>query len=312
MNRENIYEEFYGPSMESEIVGQEFLSSLVGASALVGVTVLAGWSVYHVLKHSINAVKKAVKDSRDKKEKGATVNKMSTDDYVKFASPEEYSEFLDRFIKVVKGSKSKLAGNEDKKYPYLYAFSQLFGEKFKVDPQPYYDKTKLMEDFNSIIKGTDLPEEELYGESLYLNIHPSTLRRDETSYYDDFISENVVVSLVEKNGKHGLSVKGPKKTLVFMEDDKIENHLTKLALDYVKDLKTANDSQRKELIEDFCYTFVKNVIIDQGNLDVDVYDYVSKELGINIKQYIKDGDLNDYYFLEQCFFNILYTGPKTK
>lgn len=61
MNRESVYEEFYGPSMESEIVGQEFLSSLVGASALVGVTVLAGWSVYHVLKHSINAVKKNCK-----------------------------------------------------------------------------------------------------------------------------------------------------------------------------------------------------------------------------------------------------------
>ena len=145
MNRESVYEEFYGPSMESEIVGQEFLSSLVGATAIVGATVLAGWSVYHVFKHSINSLKKRIKEDRDKK--GTTVNKSNTDDYIKFASPEEYSEFLDRFIKVVKGSKSKLSGNESTRYPFLSAFAELFGEKFKITPEPYYDKARLIEDF---------------------------------------------------------------------------------------------------------------------------------------------------------------------
>ena len=312
MDNKTIFEEFYGPSMESEISGQEALGGLIGAGAFVGLTVLAGWSVWHFLKNGINAVKKRIKESREKSAKAEGLNKRDDSSYIKFASPEEYSEFLDRFIKAVKGAKSKLGGNEDKKYPYLNAFSELFGEKFKVDPQPYYDKDKLMEDFRSIMSGTDLPEEEMFGESLYLNIHPSTLRRDETSYYDDFISKNVVVSLVEKNGKYGLAIKGPKKTLIFMEDDKVDSHLNKLAADYIRDLKTANNTQRDKLIEDFCYTFVNNVITDQGNLDVDVYEYVSKELGINIEQYYKDGDLNDYYFLEQCFFNVLYTGPKTK
>lgn len=311
MNRESVYEEFYGPSMESEIVGQEFLSSLVGATAIVGATVLAGWSVYHVFKHSINSLKKRIKEDRDKK--GTTVNKSNTDDYIKFASPEEYSEFLDRFIKVVKGSKSKLSGNESTRYPFLSAFAELFGEKFKITPEPYYDKARLIEDFKEIIEGTDAPEDELFGESLYLNIHPSTLRRDETSYYDDFISKSVVVSLIEKNGKHGLAIKGPKKTLVFMEDDKTSSDLSQMVTKYINLLKNSSLSNQKEkIIEDFCYDFVAKVIDDQIELDGEVYDYVAKELGINIKQYIKDGDLNDYYFLEQCFFNILYTGPKTK
>ena len=98
-----------------------------------------------------------------------------------------------------------------------------------------------------------------------------------------------------------------------MEDDKTSSDLSQMVTKYINLLKNSSLSNQKEkIIEDFCYDFVAKVIDDQIELDGEVYDYVAKELGINIKQYIKDGDLNDYYFLEQCFFNILYTGPKTK
>ena len=312
MDNKTIYEEFYGPSMESEISGQEALGSLMGAGAFVGLTVLAGWSVWHFLKNGINAVKKRIKENREKSDKAETVNKRDDSSYIKFSSVEEYSEFLDRFIKAVKGSKSKLSGNEATRYPFLNAFAELFGEKFKITPEPYYDKNRLLEDFKEIIEGTDAPEDELYGESLYLNIHPSTLRRDETSYYNDFVSKKVIVSIVEKSGKYGLAIKGPKKTLVFMEDDKTSSDLSQMVIKYINLLKNASLSQREKIVEDFCYDFVAKVIDDQIELDSEVYYYVAKELGINIEQDFKVGDLNDYYFLEQCFFNVLYTGPKTE
>lgn len=59
MNRESVYEEFYGASMESEIIGQEFLAETIS----IGAIALASWGVYRFFKDAIKAVRTKINES---------------------------------------------------------------------------------------------------------------------------------------------------------------------------------------------------------------------------------------------------------
>ena len=62
MSDKTIFEEFYGPSIESEISGQESFLGLIG---FVGGTALITYGIYKMFKDGINEVK-----SRIQKKKG--------------------------------------------------------------------------------------------------------------------------------------------------------------------------------------------------------------------------------------------------
>ena len=306
MNKESVYEEFYGASMESEIVGQEFLGPILAAG---GITVLVSWGVYRMFKDMVTAARKRINESQKANNNG---NKPTRPDknYLEFASKEEYAVFIDKFIKAVKNSQSKLKGAEkDCELASLYA--TIFGLNFKAKPEPYLSKEESIERFEMIMRGSWAGEDEVYGDHLYLNIHPSTLRIGEETYWDNL--NQMVVSFVKKDDTYGLNIKGPKKDVTIMYDPNNKSDLAVLCNKYINQLKSTSDQgAQKKIVENFLYDFIWDMFADLGKLENLTFDAVNEQLGYDVVLDVKDGDLNDYEYLEQCFYKIYYTGPKTK
>lgn len=306
MNKESVYEEFYGASMESEIVGQEFLGPILAAG---GITVLVSWGVYRMFKDMVTAARKRINESQKANNNG---NKPTRPDknYLEFASKEEYAVFIDKFIKAVKNSQPKLKGAEkDCELASLYA--TIFGLNFKAKPEPYLSKEESLERFEMIMRGSWAGEDEVYGDHLYLNIHPSTLRIGEETYWDNL--NQMVVSFVKKDDTYGLNIKGPKKDVTVMYDPNNKSKLAVLCNKYINQLKSTSDQgAQKKIVENFLYDFIWDMFADLGKLENLTFTAVNEQLGYDVVLDVKDGDLNDYEYLEQCFYKIYYTGPKTK
>lgn len=307
MIRENVYEEFYGASMESEIIGQEFLAETIS----IGAIALASWGVYRFFKDAIKAVRTKINESSKNNNDGKRPAAVVPDkNYLEFASKEEYSVFLDKFIKAVKNAQTKLKGAEkDCELASLYA--TIFGLNFKVKPEPYLSKEESLERFEMIMRGSWAGEDEVYGDHLYLNIHPSTLRIGEETYWDNL--DQMVVSFVKKDDNYGLNIKGPKKDVTIMYDPNNKSDLGVLCNKYINLLKSTSDQgAQKKIVGDFLYDFIWDMFTDLGKLENLTFTAVNEQLGYDVILDVKDGDLNDYEYLEQCFYKIYYTGPKTK
>lgn len=307
MNKESVYEEFYGASMESEIVGQEFLAETIS----IGAIALASWGVYRFFKDAIKAVRAKInessKDNNDgKRPAGVTADK----NYLEFASKEEYSVFLDKFIKAVKNSQVKLKGAEkDCELASLYA--TIFGLNFKAKPEPYLSKEESLERFDMVMKGYWAGEDEVYEDYLYLNIHPTTLRIGEETYWDNL--NQMVVSFVKKDDNYGLNIKGPKKDVTIMYNPNNKGALGELCNKYINLLKSTSDQgAQKKIVEKFLNDFIWKMFSELGDLENATFTAVNEQLGYDIILGVKEGDLNDFEYLEQCFYEIVYTGPKTK
>ena len=306
MNRESVYEEFYGASMESEIVGQEFLGPILVAG---GITVLASWGVYRMFKDMIKAAKARMgKKNRDNDSRPAAV--APDKNYLEFASKEEYSVFLDKFIKAVKNAQSKLKGTE-KNYELLSLYGNIFGLNFKVKPEPYLSKQESLERFDMLMKGYWAGEDEVYESYMYLNIHPSTLRIGEETYWDNL--DQMVVSFVKKDDNFGLNIKGPKKDVTIMYDPNSKTVLGELCNKYINLLKSTSDQgAQKRIVEKFLNDFIWKMFSEFGDLENVTFTAVNEQLGYDVILDAKEGDLNDFEYLDQCFYKICYSGPKTK
>lgn len=322
MSNMTIYEEFYGPSMESEVSGQESFLGLIG---FVGGTALITYSIYKMFKDGINEMKSRIQKRKEEedKRKGLPAAKGVDKNYLEFSSIEEYSEFLDRFIKAVKNSQSKVKGSESKYYA-INLFAELMGIKFTIKPEPYLNKADMLERFKSLMRGDWAGEDEIYETYLYLNIHPSSIREDITWYEDEVIfNHSTSVSLIKKDDKYGLTLTRGKRNITLM----YENNITSLdgrrgdvktevakkvnkCIDVLK--STTSEEVKKKAMFEFLCDFIWEVVIDSGHLDTEVIQHVIDELGVKLIPDCKDGDLNDFYFLEQCFLKIVYTGPKVK
>ena len=321
MNRETIHEEFYGASMESEIVGQEFLAEAIS----IGGIVLMSWGIYKFFKDGIKEVKDRIqkrKDEEDERRK-LSVAKTTDKNYLEFSSIEEYSEFLDRFIKAVKNSQSKVKGSESKYYA-INLFAELMGIKFVIKPEPYLSKSEMLERFKSLMRRDWAGEDEVYETYMYLNIHPSSIRQGITWYEDEVIFNNSTsVNLIKKDNRYGLTLTRGKRSITLMYEDNL-----KFTKGYRSDIKTevarrvnecidvlkgnGSDEVKKKAIFNFLCDFIWEVVIDAGGLDTEVIQHVIDELGVKLIPDCKEADLNDYEYLEQCFLTIEYTGPKTK
>lgn len=306
MNKETVYEEFYGASMESEIVGQEFLGPILAAG---GITVLVSWGVYRMFKDMVTAARKRINESSKANNDGKKPTRPDKN-YLEFTSKEEYAVFIDKFIKAVKNSQAKLKGAEkDCELASLYA--TIFGLNFKAKPEPYLSKEESLERFEMIMRGVWAGEYEVYEDHLYLNIHPSTLRIGEETYWDNL--DKMVVSFVKKDDNYGLNIKGPKKDVTIMYDPNNKSDLGVLCNKYINLLKSTSDQgAQKKIVGDFLYDFIWDMFADLGKLENLTFSAVNEQLGYDVILDVKDGDLNDYEYLEQCFYKIYYTGPKTK
>ena len=143
----NIYEEFYGPSMESEMVGNEGLGEiLAGVAGTVGVIFAGKWLFEKWKKRKEEKLRqRQEQDTYEDIKVGA----------ISIGTEEEMGAHYDNLLDVIKKINKEFKG-KDTNYTYstLQFFTDLVGLKFNINLQnPYPSKDVAISKFRDFIGG---------------------------------------------------------------------------------------------------------------------------------------------------------------
>lgn len=217
----NIFEEFYGPNMESEMIGNEGLGKiLAGTAGAIGVIIAGKWLFDKWKKKKEEKIKQREEQSRYEDIKVAAIS---------IGSEDEMGTHYDNLLGIIKKINTQFKG-KDSNYTYstLQFFTDLVGAKFNIKLQaPYPSKEAAIGKFRDFVAGR-LSNKEVFRDLLIEHI-PSS--ENPLSIYD--VGNKVFVSGTgyvfrkdDKNGKICLDLysKQSGKSVTFVEGQDLRKY----------------------------------------------------------------------------------------
>ena len=272
----NIFEEFYGPSIESELTGQEGLGAVIGAITGVGL-IIAGTSwIFKKLRQ--RAIKKM--DAQTENTIYDSVNSYK----IVISSEEEMREHYRKLEKAIQKIKSKFK-NRDKDYTYstFQILTSIAGFDFTLDVRnPYSSEEDAVNKYRLFVKN-QLPSNEVFRDIFIESIPILNKPLSRYTLEQEILAQGINYEFKKNSeGKYQYSMWGTKNSnrITFTTTDNLSKYkeFGIIMETTLKEFDRYGESNSQSIVSEFVDKVSDAYFEDLFKISIDIMNIISEEL----------------------------------
>ena len=273
----NIYEEFYGPSIESELTGQEGLGAVIGVVAGFGLLIAGTNWIFKKLRQ--RAIKKMDTQTEN------TIYDSVNNHKIVITSEEEMREHYRKLEKAIQKIKSKFK-NKDKDYTYstFQMLINIAGFDFTLDVRnPYLSEEDAINKYRLFVKN-QLPSNEVFRDIFIESVPILNKPLSRYTLEQEILAQGINYEFKKNSeGKYQYSMWGTKNSnrVTFTSTDNLSKYkeFGIIMETTLKELDRHGESNSQSIVSEFVNKVADTYFEDLFKISIDIMNIISEELG---------------------------------